>query len=47
MEDKRCCGGGTCIINAESVCWYGQRWEGGNMITANSDIKKTEEVDKG
>ena len=47
MEDKRCCGSGTCIINAEGVCWCGQRWDGEKMIPANSDIKKTEEVDKG
>ena len=47
MEDKRCCGSGTCIINAEGVCWCGQRWDGEKMIPANSDIKKTEEADKG
>ena len=46
MEDKRCCESGTCIINAEGVCWCGQRWDGEKMIPANSDIKKTEEVDK-
>ena len=46
MEDKRCCGSGTCIINADGVCWCGQRWDGEKMIPANSDIKKTEEVDK-
>ena len=46
MEDKRCCGSGTCIINAEGLCWCGQRWDGEKMIPANSDIKKTEEVDK-
>ena len=32
MEDKRCCGSGTCIINAEGVCWCGQRWDGEKMI---------------
>ena len=47
MEDKRCCGSGTCIINAEGVCWCGQRWDGEKMISANSDNKKTEKVDKG
>ena len=46
MEDKRCCGSGTCIINAEGICWCGQRWDGERMIPANSDIKKTEETDK-
>ena len=46
MEDKRCCGSGTCIINAEGVCWCGQRWDGEKMIPANSGNQKTEEVDK-
>jgi hypothetical protein len=46
MEDKRCCGRGTCIINAEGVCWCGQRWDGEKMISANSDINKTKEFDK-
>lgn len=28
MEDTRCCGSGTCIINAQGFCWCGQRWDG-------------------
>ena len=47
MEDKRCCGSGTCIINAQGICWCGQRWDGEKMIPANLDNKTTEEVDKG
>ncbi|WP_179188475.1 hypothetical protein [Hydrogenophaga sp. IBVHS2] len=31
MEDPRCCGTGTCIINAEGFCWCGQRWDGEKM----------------
>ena len=31
MEDPRCCGSGTCIINAEGFCWCGQRWNGTRM----------------
>jgi hypothetical protein len=31
MEDARCCGTGTCIINAEGECWCGQRWNGTQM----------------
>jgi hypothetical protein len=31
MEDERCCGSGTCIINAEGACWCGQRWDGARM----------------
>lgn len=30
-EDPRCCGTGTCIINAEGLCWCGQRWDGEKM----------------
>jgi len=31
MEDTRCCGTGTCIINADGECWCGQRWNGTQM----------------
>ena len=31
MEDERCCGTGTCIINAEGYCWCGQKWDGQKM----------------
>jgi hypothetical protein len=31
MEDNRCCGSGTCIINADGLCWCGQRWDGQRM----------------
>jgi hypothetical protein len=30
-DDSRCCGTGTCIINAEGLCWCGQRWDGEKM----------------
>lgn len=30
-EDERCCGTGTCIIDAEGNCWCGQRWDGEKM----------------
>ena len=46
MEDKRCCGRGVCIINAQGICWCGQRWDGEKMVAANSAIKKTKESDK-
>ena len=46
MEDKRCCGRGVCIINAQGICWCGQRWDGEKMVSVNSDIKKTKESDK-
>ena len=30
-DDLRCCGTGTCIINAEGLCWCGQQWDGEKM----------------
>ncbi|MFM7000569.1 MAG: hypothetical protein ACKOXU_05855 [Limnohabitans sp.] len=30
-EDPRCCGTGTCIINADGLCWCGQQWDGEKM----------------
>ncbi len=30
-DDTRCCGTGTCMINAEGICWCGQRWDGEKM----------------
>lgn len=30
-QDPRCCGTGTCIINAEGLCWCGQQWDGEKM----------------
>jgi len=33
-EDSRCCGSGTCIINAEGHCWCGQQWDGEKMCHA-------------
>ena len=30
-EDIRCCGTGTCIINADGFCWCGQQWDGEKM----------------
>lgn len=31
VEDERCCGTGTCIINDEGYCWCGQKWNGEKM----------------
>ena len=30
-DDERCCGTGTCLINAEGYCWCGQQWNGSVM----------------
>lgn len=31
MEDTRCCGTGTCLIDANGRCWCGQQWDGEQM----------------
>lgn len=30
-DDERCCGTGTCLINADGLCWCGQQWNGTAM----------------
>jgi hypothetical protein len=40
-EDLRCCGTGTCIINAEGYCWCGQGWDGLKMSFPGLDAKTT------
>lgn len=35
--DTRCCGTGTCLINAEGLCWCGQRWNGNEMLPPDSE----------
>jgi hypothetical protein len=37
-EDPRCCGTGTCIINADGLCWCGQRWDDEKMCFPKSDV---------
>jgi hypothetical protein len=42
MEDTRCCGTGTCIINAQSYCWCGQKWDGEKMCFPDkTELPKT------
>ena len=45
MEDTRCCGTGTCIINAQGYCWCGQRWDGTRMCFPEKTV--TERRDEG
>ena len=40
-EDLRCCGTGTCIINAEGYCWCGQRWDGLKMSFPGLEAQTT------
>ena len=46
MEDKRCCGRGVCIINAQGICLCGQKWDGEKMISAKPDNNKKIELDR-
>ena len=39
-EDTRCCGTGTCLINAEGLCWCGQRWDGDTLCSPAGDASK-------
>jgi len=36
-DDKRCCGSGTCIINAQGHCWCGQQWDGEKMCPSSQN----------
>ena len=33
IDDDRCCGTGTCMIDAQGRCWCGQQWNGNTMCT--------------
>ncbi len=35
-DDERCCGTGTCLINAEGFCWCGQQWSGSVMCAPSA-----------
>jgi hypothetical protein len=28
MQDARCCGTGTCLMDIHGRCWCGQQWDG-------------------
>jgi hypothetical protein len=43
MEDKLCCGSGTCIINAEGICWCGQQWDGNKMVSIHAETSDAKE----
>lgn len=32
LDDPRCCGSGTCIIDPQGFCWCGQRWDGDRLV---------------
>ena len=37
QDDERCCGTGTCIIDAQGHCWCGQQWDGEKMCRPELD----------
>jgi hypothetical protein len=41
LDDERCCGTGTCIINAEGYCWCGQKWDGEKMCFPDRQTQET------
>ena len=41
-EDTRCCGSGTCIIDAEGRCWCGQQWDGEKMVAPKLQSQQAE-----
>lgn len=46
QDDERCCGTGTCIIDAQGVCWCGQKWDGEKMFRPpmeSTDVADTSE----
>jgi hypothetical protein len=45
MEDTRCCGSGTCIINAKGFCWCGQRWDGTRMCFPEKTVTERRDED--
>ncbi len=49
QDDERCCGTGTCIIDAQGHCWCGQQWNGEKMchpaiVESSSNLPETELV---
>jgi hypothetical protein len=45
-DDPRCCGTGTCIINAEGLCWCGQRWDGEKMCFMSEPVAQPDALSK-
>ena len=37
QDEERCCGTGTCIIDAQGACWCGQVWDGEKMCLPVQD----------
>ena len=46
LEDARCCGTGTCLINADGFCWCGQQWDGEKMCFAKPDAAPSAQTEQ-
>jgi len=44
-EDTRCCGTGTCLIDANGRCWCGQQWDGEQMCRPGQQPNAVTAVD--
>lgn len=44
--DKRCCGSGVCIINAQGECWCGQVWNGEKMVAPTLKMMEADDSDE-
>lgn len=47
QDDERCCGTGTCIIDAQGCCWCGQQWNGESMCFPGADSAPLRTPDAG
>ena len=41
IDDPRCCGTGSCIVNNVGECWCGQCWDGTKMCCPITETKDT------
>ena len=41
-QDERCCGSGTCIIDADGLCWCGQRWQDNQLCSTTAQNHSNE-----
>lgn len=41
-DDERCCGTGTCMIDAQGRCWCGQQWNGDTMCAPKLEAQTSE-----
>jgi hypothetical protein len=42
QDDERCCGTGTCLIDAQGRCWCGQQWDGEAMCAPGANTSPTQ-----